>query len=232
MVFILFGFSVYRVTYVIKYLWMFIPLFYLGAIPSFQYIKKIPHSRLFTVLLICLLVYPNIFGITHILTREYGTNVQEYPILMPTHVEYYSVDDKTPSLYVNAHYNEGDVIIIDYWIQGLYLNKTPNFIVMEFTPDSFLKKYPYYKLYYYNGKWKLHRNGYEIISSLNEFMNLINSNPNKKIWYISSADFEGRKHEHISKKEIIDYININYRENIVYNGKDNNSRVYLFEIMP
>ena len=145
MLFILFGLSIYRIPYVLKYLWMFMPLLYLGIMPSFQYAKKLPNSKLIILFLICLLIYPNIFGISHILTRDYGTNLQEYPLLMPTHVEHYYVDDKTPSLFVNTHYKEGDIIIIDYWIQGLYLNETPDYIIIGFTIDRFLEKYPYYQ---------------------------------------------------------------------------------------
>lgn len=231
--FIVFAFiimAIYKIQYVPKYLWWLLVVIYIPLSTAIYYIYKNLSKKIATLIVLTLLLGSSI-GIQHILSRNYGEDETRFPILMSTHVESYHPDDKTPIEFLKNNYQSGDIIISDYWMQNVYMkilmNRQSDYHISRLNYDEFLKKYPYYKLYIKNESWRLGKTGPFLIHSTDELILIINQHANKRIWYISGADFDKKKFLSISNKPVDDFIKANYSNKIVYTAKDNNSKVYL-----
>jgi len=230
--FILFSFivfSIYKIDYILKYLWwilaLIIPVFSLSIYPFLK------DRKIVFLIVILIVLIPSQFGIYHILMSDYGKGQKDFPTITPSHTEDYYADDKTPIIFLTRFYKEGDIIIYDYWIQNIYLQlllkKQADYTVSRRTIEETIQKFPMYKFYRGGNVWQITKDGPVIISSLHELLEILDENKTKNVWYISGADFEGRKYLYISQKTIDNYIRENYSNNIIYIGKDNNSRLYL-----
>jgi hypothetical protein len=147
---------------------------------------------------------------------------------MPTHVENYYIDDRTPVEFLSTIYNPGDVIVTDYWMQDVYLklltNRKSDYFLSRWDISGFLNKFPAYKLYNNNYIYRISEKGPIFITDLDQ----IKLEKEKKIWYISSSDFINRKYEYISNDMTCDWLQ---QKNITpyYVGKDGNSKIYLIK---
>lgn len=233
LIFTLLCFLIYKMEYKLKYLWWFLPIFYIPFSYCVYFLKKVNKNAFFLVLLVFLL--NNFFGMEHILTRDYGEDETRFPTLMSAPEELYHPDDKTPVEFVKDAYEEGDVIITDYWMQNvylyLYIRKQSDYFLSRWEPKEYLIKFPMYKLYNEDFLWKLRKGGPVLISSLRAIKEIIqnNSEENVRIWYITGADFVEREYHYISSIEVNKFFKENYSENVVYIGKDWNSKVYLID---
>ncbi|PIR65037.1 MAG: hypothetical protein COU63_03420 [Candidatus Pacebacteria bacterium CG10_big_fil_rev_8_21_14_0_10_36_11] len=228
-IFSIFFILIYKIQFATKYLWWILPFIYTLAAEEINLINK--KSKTISKLIIFLIVIPYMFGTHKILFRQYGESFSENWLISPTHTSDYYVDDKTPVEFVSKRYSNGDIIISDYWMHDVYLNilinRKSNYFISEWSGEEFINRFPFYKLYpIEKNKYKLSENGPIIIKKSIELDQIIKSN--KRIWIISSFDAIGRRHEHISSEDVINYLN-KFNKNIVYIGKDKNSRVYLFK---
>lgn len=225
---ILFVTTIYRIDYALKYLWWILVIVHLVAI--FGLCMYYRRHRFLAIIPVALLAAQLIFGMYVILTRDYGTNTTRLPILMPTHVEAYSPDDKTPAEYVAANATPDDIVITDYWMQNVYLqmagHRMSDAHISQWNDAEFFKKFPYYQLYDDNGVWRLEKDGPKHISTIKSFVRFLQDNENRTIWYISSVDFTNKKYLYISTPSLNTFIRNNFGNDIVYTGKDNNSVVY------
>lgn len=223
--------SVYKIEYSLKYLWWFLVIFYI-CFAYCWYCLYLINQKLSTVLLFLALI-PSAFGINFIFSRQYGSDEKKYPLLMNSHVEEYYPDDKTIVQYVLDNYQKDDIIITDYWIQNVYLliakNMDSQYFISPLDGEELAKKYVVNKFYQEDeNTWRLSKSGPVIISDVNEFIKILQKNQQKRIWYISSADFNGRRYEGISNWDIIQYIKHNLPDSIQYVSQDKKSKAYLF----
>lgn len=220
-------FAIFKIDYNIKYLWWILPIIYFVFAQGLALIFKI--NKIYSYVIIILLLISSVLGIAHIISTDYGTLQNSKPLIMPTHVEKYYIDDKTPVDFLKKKYKEGDIIITDYWMQDVYLmlelGRKSDYFISRWNSSFWMNKFPYYKLYYDGRNYRISQKGPVYINEMKDIISIIINN--KRVWYISSADFDGRKYEYISTSETISWLNKN---NIkpVYVGRDNNSKVYLF----
>jgi hypothetical protein len=188
--------------------------------------------RILSMGIVIVLLLSSAVGIMHVVARDYGQDETRFPVLMSSHVEQYHPDDKTPVEYVAAHYQPGDVIVTDYWMQDVYLflslGRKSDFFVSRWDRDAFLDKFPYYKLYHdpIDDSWKMSRNGPVLIGSLEALQTVLDTHTGR-IWYITSSDFDRKPYLYISQKNINAFVTDRFVDDLVYTGKDENSRVYL-----
>lgn len=225
---VLFITTIYRIDYALKYLWWILAVIHIVAVFGlFLYWKGYRWCALAALTLLSLQL---VYGDYVIFSREYGKDTTRLPILMPTHVEEYYPDDKTPAEYVAKHAAPEDIVITDYWMQDVYLqthgHRMSDARILRWDYKEFLNKFPYYQLYDDNGTWRLEKNGPIILSSIKSFTQFLQANQEKTIWYISSVDFKKKKYLYISKPELNGFIEANFSDDIMYTGKDQNSVVY------
>lgn len=215
--------AVYKIDYVPKYLWWFLPFIYISISIFFGRIFELKKN--IAVFFILVVVVCSLVNTYAILTRKYGDDQSSLPLLMTTHVEQYIIDDKTTVDYVIARKQEGDIIVTDYWVQDVYLelkiNKQSEYRINRWDIDYYLAKYPYYKIYKTGDIYKVSEHGPKLITTLNEI-----PFTSGKIWYISSTDFVGRKYEYISNYVVDEWLK-EHNVSPVYIGKDGNSKVYI-----
>ncbi len=226
---IIFSMAVFKFDLAFKYIWWVLVLLYIPlGIALYHLLKR--YKKITTVLILLLLLESSV-GIHHILTRDYGQSETSYPMLMSTHVEEYHPDDKTIVEYVVEHADAEDIIITDYWIQDVYLTlalqRKSDYFISKLDEYEFLLRFPYYRLVKQDDSWLLTTSGPEMITTVDEVRTALNAHRDKTIWYISSVDFDQSIHRNVSNKKAYKYISERYKTEIVYTGKDGNSRVYI-----
>jgi hypothetical protein len=223
--------AVYKIEYSLKYLWWFLPFFYALLVVFLQSIKARHRLAYFAIILI--IIGSQIPGVLYVLTRHYGSNEQNFPVLMNTHVESYYPDDKTPVEQLVKYYRPGDIIITDYFIQDIYLelliNRKSDFYISSLSGEEFANTYVVYKYYKEVDYWRLSKNGPIIMKGLTGFKKILADHKNHRIWYVSGSDFVGRQNQYISSPDVISYLNNDFKSSVVYTGQDGNSKLYLIE---
>ncbi|KKQ09326.1 MAG: hypothetical protein US20_C0008G0024 [Candidatus Pacebacteria bacterium GW2011_GWF1_36_5] len=197
---------IYDSQFETKYLWWMLPFAYIVVSEELELLFK--DNKIIGFLSFITIFFPSFIGSYQILERNFGSNLSRNLLISPTSTEDYSVDDKTPVLYVINHMKNKDIVITDYWMHDIYfetLNESKsNYFISEWSGKEFLIKFPQYKLIFEGDAVKQTINGPIFINSLNEFIELINNH--NRVWFVSSADYIGRRHEHISIPEISKYI--------------------------
>jgi hypothetical protein len=222
---------IYKIDYAPKYLWwLLIFLTLLGSWGVMQLYKSYPRSAIVCMILICIQA---LLGDAMIAQRDYGQLHTGSDLIRSSHVEEYHPDDKTTVEYVAKHYKPGDIIITDYWMQDVYLQlllgRHSDYFINRWSVQSFLKKFPYYKLYHEGISWRMQKNGAISISNILTLQQIISESQNQRIWYITSADFENKQYLYISKKIIDAYMKEFHADDRVYTGRDDRSAVFFID---
>lgn len=131
--------------------------------------------------------------------------------------EYYP-DHKTTAEYVRKNLRESDLIVVMDWLEQYnYIGRTDYWI----RTDAYI-----HQTYLQEGRLRDLYTGAFVIGDLEQLKQVISDNQGRRIWIVTSS-LEIREMAKVSE-EIVTFLN-SLSEEVVYVGKDQESKVYLLE---
>ncbi len=188
--------------------------------------------------IITFLALGNMWNIFYLKGLSYWDTTTKVPLLQTVIEEDYIRDDSFFISFLDRHYSSWDIILVDYWIQEIYLQlhnyPFPDYLISWFTPKEHLANNSYNKIYHENYDesedennsevWRYYKDGPEFVYTIEQLEDLVKKHEGKNIYYISSANFNYDNRHPISNETVYQYIEKEYR--IIVRGRDGYAKIF------